>query len=201
MTDNDTMPSSEAETSPEPESAQGGEPREAAETAPASLEARLAQAERERDDNRERMLRIAAEFENWKRRARRDQDDAQFKAKEQVLKDILEVADNLERALSSMGESTDAKAVRDGVSLVLRLFQQKLERHEVRPIEAKGKPFDPRVHEAVASVPSADVPVGAVLEELVKGYNLGERLLRPASVVVALAPPAATPASGSQGDA
>lgn len=149
---------------------------------------RLAAVERERDETKERMLRLAAEFENWKKRSRREQEDAQFKAKENVLKDILEVADNLERAMASMGESTDAKAVREGVSLVLRLFYQKLERHDVKAIESKGKPFDPRIHEAVAQVPSSDVAAGAIVEELVKGYNLGDRLLRPASVVVAVAP-------------
>lgn len=155
---------------------------------------RVAELEREKEETRERMLRLAAEFENWKKRARREQEDAQFKAKEQVLKDILEVVDNMERALSSLTDTSDPKAVKDGISLVLRLFHQKLERHEVRPIEAKGKAFDPRVHEAVARVPSSEVQAGAVVEELVKGYNIGERLLRPASVVVAEAPAPAEPA-------
>ena len=159
---------------------------------------RIAQLEREKQEIHERMLRVAAEFENWKKRSRREQEDAQFKAKEQVLKDILEVVDNMERALSSMTESTDAKAVKDGVALVLRLFHQKLERHEVRVFESKGKAFDPRLHEAVARVPSSEVSPGAVVEELVKGYNLGERLLRPASVVVA-APASNSTTSDEQG--
>ncbi|MDX2021434.1 MAG: nucleotide exchange factor GrpE [Deltaproteobacteria bacterium] len=154
-----------------------------------SPEDRIATLEQEKNDLRERMLRVAAEFENWKKRARKDQDDAQFRAKEQVLKDVLEVVDNLERALSSMTETSDSKAVKDGVNLVLRLFHQKLERHDVKVIESKGKAFDPRIHEAVAQVPSTDVPVGAIVDELVKGYNMGERLLRPAAVVVAIAPP------------
>lgn len=158
---------------------------------PASAEERLVQLEQEKNDMRERMLRVAAEFENWKKRARKDQDEAQFRAKEQILRDVLEVVDNLERAISSMTDATDSKAVKDGVNLVLRLFHQKLDRHDVKPFESKGKPFDPRLHEAVARVPSADVPVGGIVDELVKGYNLGERLLRPASVVVAVAPPAA----------
>lgn len=158
---------------------------------------KMAQLEQEKRETHERMLRLAAEFENWKKRARREQDDAQFKAKEQVLKDILEVVDNMERAMSSMTDATDPKAVKDGVALVLRLFHQKLERHEVRAIDAKGKAFDPRIHEAVARVPSTDVAAGAVVEELVKGYNMGERLLRPASVVVAVAPAPAAPAAGS----
>lgn len=159
----------------------------------------IAQLEREKLETHERMLRLAAEFENWKKRARREQEDAQFNAKEKVLKDILEVVDNMERAVASMTDATDPKAVKDGVALVLRLFHQKLERHEVRVFESKGKAFDPRVHEAVARVPSADVSAGAVVEELVKGYNMGERLLRPASVVVAVAPASPSAASEEQG--
>ena len=159
----------------------------------------VAQLEREKLEIHERMLRLAAEFENWKKRARREQEDAQFNAKEKVLKDILEVVDNMERAAASMTEATDPKAVKDGVALVLRLFHQKLERHEVRVFESKGKAFDPRLHEAVARVPSTDVSAGAVVEELVKGYNMGERLLRPASVVVAVAPASPAAASEEQG--
>lgn len=159
----------------------------------------VAQLEREKQEIHERMLRLAAEFENWKKRARREQEDAQFNAKEKVLKDILEVVDNMERAFSSMTDATDPKAVKDGVALVLRLFHQKLERHEVRVFESKGKAFDPRVHEAVARVPSSDVSAGAVVEELVKGYNMGERLLRPASVVVAVAPASPSAAAEEQG--
>ena len=82
----------------------------------------------------------------------------------------------------------DGAAVMKGVSLVLRLFQQKLERYEVRPFEVTGQPFDPRVHEAVSRVESADVPSGSVATELQKGYRVGERLLRPALVSVSTGP-------------
>jgi molecular chaperone GrpE len=140
---------------------------------------------------RERMLRIAADFENFKKRARRDQSDAEAKSRENVLRDMLDVVDNLERAVS-FNDTSDLKAIQQGVQLVLRLFQSRLERYQVRPFEAQGKPFDPRVHEAVAQVPSAEVPPGSVLKELMKGYTIGDRLLRPAAVAVALAPRAAT---------
>jgi molecular chaperone GrpE len=163
-----------------------------------SLEDRIVQLEQEKNDMRERMLRVAAEFENWKKRSRKDQEDAQFRVKEQILKDVIEVADNLERAISSLTDASDSKAVKDGVGLVLRMFSQKLERYDVKAFESKGKSFDPRLHEAVARVPSTDVPVGGIVEELVKGYNLGDRLLRPASVVVAVAPPSAQPAGETE---
>jgi molecular chaperone GrpE len=142
---------------------------------------------------KDRMLRIAAEFENWKKRARKEQSDSVAQARESVLKDVLEVADNLERAIGAQSQAggngvVDGAAVVKGVNLVLRLFQQKLERYEVRPFEAAGQPFDPRVHEAISKVESANVPAGSVATELQKGYRVGERLLRPAMVSVSTGP-------------
>jgi molecular chaperone GrpE len=183
----------------------GGAPaaeRPAAEAPPAgdqSPDQRIATLEAEKADLRDRMLRIAAEFENWKKRARREQSEAENKGREAVLRDMLEVIDNLERA--SAAGAADLSAIQQGVTLVLRQFQSKLERHDVKPLEAKGKPFDPRLHDAISQVPSADQPPGTVLSELQKGYRLGERLIRPASVVVAVAPEqAATGAKPASSD-
>lgn len=156
----------------------------------------------ERDDMKDRMLRIAAEFENWKRRARKEQDDAEAKVREAVLRDMLDVIDNLERAVGAFDGSAgnkgapapDGAAVLKGVNLVLRLFQSKLERYNVKPIAARGEPFDPKIHEAISRVETADVPPGAVAVELQRGYRIGERLLRPAMVSVATAP--AKPSEG-----
>lgn len=156
---------------------------------PASPEDRAAALEIERDEMKDRMLRVAAEFENWKKRARKEQTDAVASARESVLRDILEVVDNLERAAGAQANGiVDGAAIMKGVGLVLRLFQQKLERYEVKPFEVAGQPFDPRVHEAVSRVESADVPAGAVAAELQKGYRVGERLLRPALVSVSTGP-------------
>jgi molecular chaperone GrpE len=153
------------------------------------LESKLLTLTAERDELKDRMLRIAADFENWKKRARKEQTDAVNSARESVLRDILEVVDNLERAAGAQANGVvDGAAVMKGVSLVLRLFQQKLERYEVKPFEVAGQPFDPRVHEAVSRVESADVPSGAVAAELQKGYRVGERLLRPALVSVSTGP-------------
>jgi molecular chaperone GrpE len=154
---------------------------------PATPEDRAAALAAERDEIKDRMLRIAAEFENWKKRARKEKDDAVAAARESVLRDMLEVSDNLERAASAHG-TVDAAAVMKGISLVLRVFQQKLERYEVKPFEVAGQPFDPRVHEAVSRVESAEVPSGSVVTELQKGYRVGERLLRPALVSVSTGP-------------
>lgn len=159
----------------------------------ATGEERLAALQAERDDIKDRMLRIAADFENWKKRSRKEQIDAESRVREQVLKDMLEVVDNLERATSAYVENgaVDGASVLKGVNLVLRLFQTKLERYNVKPFEAKGQPFDPRVHEAISQVPTADVAPGTVANELQKGYRIGDKLLRPAIVAVATAPASA----------
>jgi len=156
---------------------------------PASPEDRAAALAVERDEMKDRMLRVAADFENWKKRAKKEQTDAVATARESVLRDVLEVVDNLERAAGAQANGVvDGAAVMKGVALVLRLFQQKLERYEVKPFEVAGQPFDPRVHEAVSRVENADVPSGAVAAELQKGYRIGERLLRPALVSVSTGP-------------
>ncbi len=173
----------------------------AAELGPATPEERIATLEAERNELKDRMLRIAAEFENWKKRARVTQAEAEAAARERVLRDVLEIADNLERATEHAGEgAVDGPSILKGVTLVLRLLQQKLERHEVRPFEAKGQAFDPRVHEAISRVESADVPSGAVAIELQKGYRIGEKLLRPAMVSVSTGPGAADGAGKKDGD-
>jgi molecular chaperone GrpE len=165
-------------------------PAPAAASTPATPDEKIAALEAEKADLKDRMLRIAAEFENWKKRSRKEQQDNEGKIREAVLRDILEVMDNLERATAVTGGATDLASVQQGIALVLRLFAQKLERYDVKAVEAKGKPFDPRLHEAISQAPSAEVPPGTVLNELQKGYRMGERLLRPAAVVVAIAPPA-----------
>ncbi len=167
--------------------------------APPTSEERIALLESEKAEIKDRMLRIAADFDNWKKRSRKDLADGEIRAKESVLRDFLEIADNLERATTSWqegkaGKDSDAKSVRDGVELVLRQFRSKLERYQVKPIEALGQPFDPRYHEAISQAPSADAKPGSVLHELQKGYFIGDKLLRPAMVVVASAAPAAKPA-------
>jgi len=181
----------------QPEAApEGAAPVQAAEPpAPPSPEERIALLETEKADIKDRMLRIAADFDNYKKRARKDQSDGETRARESVLRDFLEIADNLERATSSWegeknGKHSDAKSIRDGVELVLRQFRSKLERYQVKVIESLGQPFDPRFHEAISQAPSAEAKPGSVLHELQKGYLVGERLLRPAMVVVAAAAPA-----------
>jgi molecular chaperone GrpE len=172
---------------------------------PPTAEERLAMLEAEKVELRDRMLRVAADFDNWKKRSRKELSDSEARAKEQVLRDFLEIVDNLERATASWGQGKDAgkeidaKAIRDGVDLVLRQFRSKLERYQVKPLETKGAAFDPRVHEAISQMPAPDAKPGSVVHELQKGYLIGDRLLRPAMVVVAVAPPSPAPAEEASG--
>ena len=168
-------------------------PAEAPELPAAGPEERIAALEAERDEMKDRMLRLAAEFENFKKRARKEQTDGEARVRENVLKDVLEVADSLERATSSYpqgGDGTakvDGAAILTGVNMVLRVLQATLERYGVRAVESKGQPFDPRVHEAISQIPTDEVPPGAVAGEFKKGYRIGDKLLRPAAVAVAVA--------------
>jgi molecular chaperone GrpE len=142
-------------------------------------------------DTHERLLRVAAEFENFKKRASKEREDAQKFGNERLLKDFLPVADNLERALDH-AEEHDLRQVIEGVKLVQKLLESALAKHGVVGFSALGQPFDPNVHEALMQQES-DAPPGTVVSEMSRGYKLNERLVRPAAVVVARAK---TPAGG-----
>ncbi len=148
----------------------------------AELEAQLAAAEKDKKDNWDKYLRSVADLENYRKRAKRDIDDAKAETKARVLKEILPVVDNLERAMAH--EAADGSAVLEGVKLVHRQFQTALERVEVTALDALGQPFDPNQHEAIGQEES-DQPAGSVVKVLQTGYKMGDRLLRPALVVVA----------------
>jgi molecular chaperone GrpE len=145
-----------------------------------SLQARL-------DDARDKYLRLAADFENYKRRARREREELFNYANENLIKELLETVDNLERALDhaqQAGEEGDGKTLLEGVELTHRSLMQALEKLGVLVVSPQGEEFDPNVHEAVRQVPSEAHAAGLVVEVLQKGYLLKDRLLRPALVVV-----------------
>jgi molecular chaperone GrpE len=151
------------------------------------LEAKLATAEKEKKDNWDRYLRAAADLENTRKRTKRELDDARFEAKQKVLKEMLPVVDNLERAIEHASpRGGEPNPIVEGVQLVLRQFTTAFERLEVTPVEAAGQPFDPNLHEAISQQDS-DQPAGTVIQVLQRGYRMGDRLLRPALVVVARA--------------
>ena len=138
----------------------------------------------ERAALQDRLLRTAAEFDNYRKRIDRERREQSESAAASLLVEILPVVDNLERALQAPSGS-EAAGYRAGVELILRQLQETLRKRGVTPIEALGADFDPRVHQAVSQEASGAHRDGEVMEELQRGYMLGERLLRPAMVKVA----------------
>ena len=140
----------------------------------------------ERDELFDRLQRLAAEFDNFRKRAAREQGEVVARANERLVKELLPVLDDLGRALEAAAEHEEGK-LEEGVRLVHRSLGSLLEREGLAEIETDGK-FDPHVHEALLAQPS-ELREGSILEVIQKGYRLGQRVLRPARVVVS-APPA-----------
>jgi molecular chaperone GrpE len=154
-------------------------------TAP-DLEQRLEALAAERDEYLNDLKRVAAEFENYRKRAARDQADFALRANERLVKELLPVLDDLGRALEAAEKHEEVK-LEEGVRLVHRQLAELLRKEGLAEIETDGK-FDPHVHEALLTQPS-EAPEGSVIDVVQKGYKLGDRVLRPARVVVAAAPP------------
>jgi len=165
----------------EPEQAEG-------ERAIAELEERIALLERERDEYLADVKRLAADFDNYRKRAAREQQSLVARAHERLVKDLLPVLDDLERALEAAEQHEEAR-LEDGVRLVHRELRGTLEKEGLVEIETDGE-FDPHVHEALLSQPS-DEDDGAILQVIQKGYRLGDRVLRPARVVISQGAPEA----------
>ncbi|MCK4727832.1 MAG: nucleotide exchange factor GrpE [Desulfobacterales bacterium] len=151
-----------------------------------SLEERLRAMEARAEENYDRVLRITAEFENYKKRMERETNDFRKFANESLIKDILPIVDNLERALEiPYGNNEKAlQAMREGVQMTLKGLLNSLEKFGVVPIESMDKPFDPNFHQAVMQKESEGHSENTVSEEFQKGYMMRDRLLRPAMVVV-----------------
>ena len=130
-------------------------------------------------------LRASADFDNYRKRARREVEDARKAGREELLKDFLPVFDNLERAILSSQRATDVKAVSDGLGMVLKQFEATLGKSGIAKIATTGSSFDPAVHEAIQQVETDEHPPGTIVAEVQPGYQTAERLIRAAMVVVA----------------
>ncbi|HEY8079361.1 MAG TPA: nucleotide exchange factor GrpE [Labilithrix sp.] len=161
------------------------------ETKPAEAEAPpppadpLEQARAEAAKHKENWMRSAADFDNFRKRARRELEDARKGGREELLKELLPVFDNLERAVQSAQAATDPKAVANGLAMVLRQFADSLGRIGIQKVPSVGKQFDPGVHEAIQQVETDEHPPGTIVAEVQPGYVQGDRLVRAAMVVVA----------------
>jgi len=160
-----------------------------------ALSEEVEELKEERDELNDRLLRKAAELENVRRRMDREKERRHEAGKVTVLESMLEVLDDFERSMEAareLDESEDAESayesLKGGVEMVFRKFQDELESLGVEPIEAEGEPFDEQLHEAMMRQPSDEVEPGTVLEEIQKGYTMGDRVLRHSRVVVAAEP-------------
>lgn len=168
------------------EGADGGETEE--ESAPSGEAAKevdpLEQANAEIARLKDVLMRTAADFDNFRKRSRREIEDARKGGREDLLRDLLPVFDNLERAVHSSQRATDVKSVADGVAMVVRQFTDTLARGGITRVKTIGSPFDPQVHEAIQQVETDEHPPGTVVADVQAGYLNGERLVRAAMVVV-----------------
>ncbi len=185
------------------DSAPAGQGAEAASVDPVAEALALLTAER--DELKDRMLRTLAEMENLRRRTEREVADARAYAVTNFARDVLNVADNIRRALDSVPADAKAtadgalKGLIDGIELTERDLAKTLERHGVKIVEPQGQKFDPNRHQAMFEVPNPEVPAGTVVQVVQAGYVIGERVLRPALVGVAKGGPkaAANPADAA----
>lgn len=145
----------------------------------------VAELQRERDEYKDLLLRARADFDNYRKRVERERLEQEENAAADLLRDLLPIVDDLERALAAPAESDAAQGYRRGVELIQRQLLELLRSRGVRPIDALGAPFDPHRHQAVAHEAAPGRREGEVIEEYRRGYMLGNRLLRPSMVKVA----------------
>lgn len=154
---------------------------------PEEIEQKLEAASREAAENYDRLLRVSAEFENYKKRSVREMQDFRKYANQDLVKDLLPILDNLELALKSASEEEKAtNGLLEGIELTRREILRVLEKHDVKQIDALGVQFDPSFHEAVMREETDDHPENTVTTELQKGYLMHDRLIRPSMVAVAM---------------
>lgn len=150
------------------------------------LEAKLEAKEKEAEDTYDRLLRISAEFDNYKKRSSREMEEFRKFANQSLIKEMLSVVDNLELAMNSTnGHKAIDKDLLQGLEMTYKEILKVFEKFNVKPIDACGQPFDPTFHEAVMQEETNDSPKNTVVNELQRGYMIHDRLLRPSMVVVA----------------
>ncbi|GJM44567.1 MAG: hypothetical protein DHS20C21_14090 [Gemmatimonadota bacterium] len=201
----DELRSDETESvDPDPAEGDGAAPDDAPvpeETEVERLQRELAEAQAEVAEAADRTLRTLAEFDNFRRRSFRERQGAEEQGKADVLRELLDVADNFDRALEHAGDKVPASFL-EGMNLVARGLHDLLDRQSVVRIDAEGQPFDPVYHEALTSQPVEGVEPNTIVQVVQPGYAMNERVLRPAKVIVAAAPmpePAETPRTEDAG--
>ncbi len=150
----------------------------------ANLDAKLAELEAGLVAANDRFIRAQAELENFRKRVYREMEEERKYASLPLLQSLLPVMDNLDRVIEAAEKNHDVQGLLEGVRLVVQQFQSVLQQHHCTLIEAKGKLFDPHLHEAIAQLPSQDVPAGSVIDVTLPGYVLHDRVVRASQVLV-----------------
>ena len=199
------MSASNGESTDEPDREDGSLetiPGESPHDAPRAAEETLAEEEPQdelarvtaaRAKLKDQLLRTAADFDNFRKRTKRDLDDAERRGREDVLGTLLPIIDNLERAVAATGEATDPAAVAEGIRMVLKQFEDVSSRLGIERVPSVGERFDPNVHDAVHQLETDEHPPGTIVSEVVPGYRMNDRLVRAALVVVARPPAKPSP--------
>ncbi len=151
------------------------------------LQEKLEQTEREKNEAREKWAKISAHFENLRRQKERERQEFEKYGHKKFAKDLLDVLDSFERALSSIKDAPPS--VKEGIEILYKQMLEVLQRHGIQRFDSKGQPFDYNRHEAIASVERSDLPQNTVFEEYQAGYMIYDTLLRPAKVIVSQLPP------------
>jgi len=152
------------------------------------LEAALAEAQQVAADSKDAMLRMHAEMENVRKRLTRDHEKSRRLTLERFMRDLLPVRDSLERGLEAADQSATVESLKEGKQLIMKMLNKILGDHGLETINPEGESFDPQMHEAMTMIPSAEHDENTVVDVLEKGYQLHDRLIRPAKVVVSRKP-------------
>ncbi len=162
-----------------------------------SLQQELDAARTEAEKNWDLYLRERAELENYRKRTQREKEDAIRFANDRLLREMIPVLDNLERAMEHAEQSDEQQSLREGVQMTITMFRKVLEDFGVKPVDAAGQNFDPNLHQAMGQIETDEHPPNTVVTEFQKGYLLNDRLLRPSLVMVAK-PPAPNPGTDQE---
>ncbi|MCS7208636.1 MAG: nucleotide exchange factor GrpE [Fimbriimonadales bacterium] len=160
----------------------------APETDTEQLQARVAELEQAYEEQRNLYLRTLADFQNYRRRQQEEMERQRSLLLESLMEELLPILDNFERALQAAEATRELEPLIEGVRMTERQIKAVLARYDIHPIDAVGQPFDPNLHEAIQRVETTDYEDGIVVDEVERGYRMGERVLRPSRVIVAKRP-------------
>ncbi len=161
-----------------------------------ALQTRLQEMERALEEQKNLYLRTLADFQNYRRRQQDEMERSRLRLLESLMEELLPILDNFERALQAAEATRDLEPLLEGVRLTERQIKALLARYDIHPIEAVGRPFDPNLHEAIQRIETTEYEDGIIIDEVERGYRIGERVLRPSRVIVARRPEQPTTAEG-----